>query len=115
VTTPERVLEELTRVAGVRGAVLVSREDGLVVAESAMRGVDGAAVAALCTSLTARLGRAVAAAGREPAVLVHLEGDRGGLMALPVQEELLLVAVLDRDANLGLLRLALRDAARQVG
>ncbi len=39
-------LRELTRHAGVRGALVVSAPDGLVVADALMEGVDGGAVAA---------------------------------------------------------------------
>src|SRR5256885_1601186 len=40
-------LGQITRVAGVRGAMLVSADDGLVVAEHLMEGIRGPAVAAL--------------------------------------------------------------------
>ena len=40
-------LESITRVRGVRGAMVVSADEGLVVAESAMEGIDGAEVDAL--------------------------------------------------------------------
>ena len=53
----ERALNGLTRVRGVRGALAVSRDDGLVVADALMEGVRGPAVAALTASLTKRLGR----------------------------------------------------------
>ncbi len=108
------LLDGITRVTGVRGALVVSADDGLVVAESSMGDVDGAAVAALAASLAARLGRVTAAIGCAPSRLVLLDADRGGLIAAPAGEGLLLVAVTGPDANVGLLRLALRDAAERV-
>src|SRR5581483_11878105 len=48
-------LEIVTRVRGVRGAMLVSAGDGLVVAEQLMEGIKGPAVAALAGSLANRL------------------------------------------------------------
>src|SRR2546425_12613895 len=48
-------LDLVTRVRGVRGAMLVSGEDGIVVAEQLMEGIKGGAVAALAASLAARL------------------------------------------------------------
>ncbi len=56
-------LDLITRVRGVRGAMLVSGDDGIVVAEQLMEGIKGAAVAALASSLAARLRRAMEAAG----------------------------------------------------
>ena len=108
------LLDGITRVRGVRGALLVSAEDGLVVAESSMGDVDGAAVAALAGSLAARLGRVTAAIGCTAPRLVLLDAERGGLVAAPAGEGLLLVAVTGADANIGLLRLALRDAAERM-
>lgn len=111
----EALLDGLTRVPGVRSALLVSAEDGLVIAESSMTDVDTAAVAALAASLSARLARAVAAAGHSVPRSLHLEAVGGGLMAAPAGDGLLLVGVTDPDANVGLLRLALRHAAERVG
>lgn len=105
------LLDGMTRVSGVRGALVVSADDGLVVADSSMSDVDGAAVAALAASLAARLGRATAAIGCQPPRLVHLDAAQGGLLVAPAGEGLLLVAVTDAVANVGLLRLALREAA----
>src|SRR5439155_1264231 len=58
-----RVLDLVTRVHGVRGAMLVAGDDGLVVAEQLMEGIKGPAVAALAASLATRLRRALEAAG----------------------------------------------------
>lgn len=108
-------LEQLTRRAGVRGALLVEREDGLVVAEALMEGLDGAALAALAASLWTRLGRAGAAAGRGAPAFVQLEAHLGIMLAVPAGAEMLLVAVADPDANLGLARLELIRAAGELG
>ncbi len=108
------VLDGLTRVAGVRSALLVSADDGLPVADATMEGVDIEAAAALAASLVARLGRALGAAGHGRPTLVHLEAAAGSVMALPAGDELLLVAVCDPDANLGLLRLVLRDSVERL-
>jgi predicted regulator of Ras-like GTPase activity (Roadblock/LC7/MglB family) len=110
----DTVLEGLTLVPGVRSALLVSAEDGLVVAEASRADVDAPAVAALASSLLARLGRTVAAAGFRTVRMVHLEAQGGGVMVTPATEELLLVAVADAEANVGLLRLALRHAAERL-
>ena len=48
-------LDQVSRADGVRGALLVSAEDGLVIAEAAMEGVEAAPVAALAASLAGRV------------------------------------------------------------
>ncbi|HEX9166689.1 MAG TPA: roadblock/LC7 domain-containing protein [Gemmatimonadales bacterium] len=113
-STFDFALEGLTRVPGVESAMVVSAEDGLVVGEASMGGVDTAAVAALSASLHARIGEMAAAAGRQPPLVAHLEASQGGLLIVPAGEGLLLVAVAHSDANLGLLRLALRAASERL-
>lgn len=110
----QQTLDRLIQVRGVRGAMLVSAADGLVVAEASMEDIDGQAVAALTASLVAKLGRATAAAGFRPGTVLHLRGDRGSVLAARGGEELLLVVVADRDADLGLARIELLRAVREV-
>ncbi|HEU5169487.1 MAG TPA: roadblock/LC7 domain-containing protein [Gemmatimonadales bacterium] len=110
-TAPGALLERVCSVRGIRGAVLVSAADGLVVAESLMAGVDGRAVAALAASLVNRLGRAVEAAGRRAPLFVQLAAESGSVLAVVCGSELVLVAVTSPDANIGLARLELLEAA----
>lgn len=107
----EHVLDPVTRVQGVRGAMIVSGSDGLMVAEQLLEGVRSGAVAALAASLAQRLGRALAAAGAGAPTFWHLQGDAGGLLAVLAPGDLLVVAVTGPDANVGLVRLELLRAA----
>ena len=106
-----RALDLITRVRGVRGAMVVSRADGLVVAEQLMEGIKGGAVAALASSLAGRLQRAMVSAGLGPSQFWHLQCDHGALLVVPAGEGLLLVAVTEADVNVGLVRLELLRAA----
>lgn len=106
-------LTALTRLAGVRGALVVSREDGLVVAEALMDSMDGAAVAALAASLMDRMRGMTAALGQPEAVLLHLTGSDGALLAAPAAGGLLIVAIAASDVNAGELRLGILAAAEQ--
>jgi hypothetical protein len=64
-------LEPITRVRGVRGAMIVSATEGILVAEDVMEGVDAQAVAALAAGLAARL-RRHGRRGRGAPVFIHL-------------------------------------------
>lgn len=108
-------LDRVCRVRGIRGVMVVSAPDGLVVAEALMEGIDGRAAAALAASLVARLRRTTASAGLQAPVFVQLHGDDGAVLAVPAGDELLLVAVADRDVNIGLARLEMLEAAGRVG
>jgi uncharacterized protein len=115
VTPTQLTLDRLTRIPGVRGALIASTPDGLVVAEQLMDGIDGRAAAALTGSLVARLGRTAEAAGVKPPVFLQLRGEEGSILAAPGGDELVLVAVVGPDANLGLARLEMLDAAGHLG
>lgn len=106
------LLEELSRQRGVRGSLLASAADGLVVAEVAMEGVDTRAVAALGAALVQRLSRAARTAGHSEPAFLHVHGDDGVLLAMPAGELLLLVLAAP-EINVGLARLAMREAAEQ--
>lgn len=107
-------LDGLTRVPGLRAALVVSSEDGLVVGEVAMGTVDAAAVAALATNLARRCGDMAGAAGRRAPGLAHLEASHGSLLMVPAGPELALVVVAEPAVNVGLLRLAMQAAAEQL-
>src|SRR5207244_2689630 len=74
---------------GVRGAMLVSAEDGIVVAEQLMEGIKGTAVAALAASLSTRLRRAMEAAGVGASLFWHLQAEQGALLVVPTPNGIL--------------------------
>jgi predicted regulator of Ras-like GTPase activity (Roadblock/LC7/MglB family) len=104
-------LDLVTRVPGVRAAMLVSGDDGLIVAEQLMEGVKGSAVAALAASLATRLRRAMEAAGLGASLFWHLQAEHGALLVVPAASGVLVVAVTDPTVNVGLVRLELLRAA----
>ena len=108
-------LDLVTRVRGVRGAMLVSGDDGIVVAEQLMEGIKGSAVAALASSLAARLRRAMEAAGVGASLFWHLQAEQGALLVVPTAGGTLVVAVAEPDVNVGLVRLELLRAGEVVG
>ena len=117
--TPEyaRALDLITRVRGVRGAMLVSADDGIVVAEQLMEGIKGPALAALAASLTTRLRRAMEAAGVGGSQFWHLQAEQGALLVVPTAGGaggILVVAVAEPDVNVGLVRLELLRGAEAV-
>jgi predicted regulator of Ras-like GTPase activity (Roadblock/LC7/MglB family) len=110
-----RALDGITHVRGVRGAMLVTAEDGLVVAEQLMEGIKGSAVAALAASLAGRLGHAMVAAGLGPSQFWHLQCAGGALLVVPGRKDgLLVVAVTEREVNVGMVRLELLRTAEVV-
>lgn len=113
-TREQAALNEVTRVPGVESAMLISLEDGIVVAEAALEGQDTAAAAALAARLAVRLAALPRVLGHPPFSLVLLQAEGGQLFAAPGGEGLLLAAVTAPDVNIGQVRLALLDAAGQL-
>ena len=107
------LLGGLTRIPGVRGALVVSRGDGLVVAEALMEGVDGRAVAALAASLAGRMKGVTDALAQPEPMLLQLQATDGTLLAATGRSDLLVVAVASNDVNAAELRLELLGAAER--
>jgi len=114
-TRVRRLLDQVTRVRGVRGALLVAGEDGLVVAETVMKGVRANAVAALSGSLARRVKRTADAAGVGFPQFIHLQATHGVICTVPAADGTLIVAIADAAVNVGLLRLALLKVAEVMG
>lgn len=109
-----QALDRITRVRGVRGAMLVAGDDGLVVAETLMENVRGNAVAALAASLAKRMRSAMQEAGCGPLHFLHLQGEAGTLIVVPAPNGVLVVTVADAGVNVGLARLEMLKAAEAV-
>jgi predicted regulator of Ras-like GTPase activity (Roadblock/LC7/MglB family) len=108
------LLEPLTRFRGVRGAMIVAAEDGVVVADALMDGMKGKALAALAAALASRAVDLSTQASFGPARFIQLQGAEGSLLLVPASPELLLVAVTGRDVPLGLTRLEMLKAAERI-
>lgn len=104
----------LVRLAGIHGAMLVSRPDGIVVTESLMEGVRGAALAALAASLVSRLEAATRAAGTNAPSFLHLQAAEGSIFVIPATADVLIVAIGESDVNAGQVRLQMQQASELV-
>ena len=104
------ILGAVTRHRGIIACLVVAEEDGIVVDGSALVGVDTAAFAALTASLYRKAARAAVSAGFGGTTFCDLEAEQGRVLAAG-RNGLVLVAVAESRANLGLLRVELLKAA----
>jgi predicted regulator of Ras-like GTPase activity (Roadblock/LC7/MglB family) len=104
-------LDRLTRVPGVRGALIVETQAGIAVVDELAEDVHGSAVAALAASLFTRTHQASAGSGFGELRTIQLEGELGSVV-MASAGELLVVVVAERAAQLGLIRL---EAHRTAG
>ncbi len=98
------LLEALVRQRGVTGALVVSEADGLVVDSQVSVGMRGEVVAALSASLYRRARLAAQAAGYGDTTVLQLEAQQGRILAVG-KSDLVLVAVTELGANIGLVRM----------
>ena len=110
----EEVLDRLSRVAGVRGAMIVDAQAGVPIVEEMAEGVAGGAVAAMAASLVKRSAKAANAAKFGALRAVQLEA-AGGHLIIASHGELIAVAVTRPDAQLGLVRVEVRSALEALG
>jgi predicted regulator of Ras-like GTPase activity (Roadblock/LC7/MglB family) len=106
-------VERVSRVAGVRGALLVESEAGVPVVSELREGVNETAVAALAASLFRRTAAASETADFGRLNTLQLEADGGHVVAVDAGE-LILVVIVERDAQLGLVRYEAHRAAESL-
>lgn len=107
----ERALDRISRVRGVRGSMFVARDDGLVVAQLLMEGVNGKAMAALAAALARKVGGAAGITGAGAVRFLQMDARQGTLLVAPAAKDLLVVALADPRVNVGLCRLEMLRAA----
>ena len=108
-----KVLDTMTRQRGVSACLVVATEDGIAIDSNLQFGQDGNRVAALAASLYRKARQSAYAAGLGETGFMQMEADEGRLCMLG-GNELILVVVADRDANVGLIRVEMRRAAEQL-
>lgn len=102
-------LDRLSHVPGVQGALVVDGETGVPVVEELKDGVSGRAVAALVASLYGRAAQGTGAAEFGDLHTLQLQAGGGHVIASG-SPDLLVVAVAEPSAQLGLVRLEARRA-----
>jgi uncharacterized protein len=108
------ILDTLTRQRWVTAALVVSERDGIVVESNLQIGQSGDKVAALAASLYRKARLSAEAAGFGGATFVQLEAERGRVCAVG-HNDLVLVAVAEARANVGLIRVELLRARESLG
>jgi predicted regulator of Ras-like GTPase activity (Roadblock/LC7/MglB family) len=108
------VFEPILQLRGVRGAMIVSAADGVVVAAALMEDVDGDAFAALTASLVTRLGSLTELAGQGAPRCVQLHAEQGAVFLATGPADLLLVVLAGTGTPVGQARLQVLQAAGQL-
>lgn len=108
-----RALSRLTRADGVQGAMVVDSEAGVAVASELAAGVRETALAAMAGSLFGRTADASQSSGFGAVRLLQLDADRGHVI-VAAAGPLLVVALTEPGAQLGLVRVEAKRAAKEL-
>lgn len=108
-----RLLDAFSRQRGVRASLVVSAPDGIAIESNLQIGEDGSRVAALAASLYRKARKSATAAGLGSTGFLQLEAEDGRLCMLG-GEDVILVVVTQRDANVGLVRVEMLRAAESL-
>jgi predicted regulator of Ras-like GTPase activity (Roadblock/LC7/MglB family) len=106
-------VERLSRINGVRGALVVELEAAVPVVSEMSEGVNGMAVAALAASLYRRMVQACDTIGSAGLATLQLQADDGYVVVVGAGD-LIVVAVAAHDAQLGLVRVEAVRAAESI-
>jgi len=109
----ESVIEEVTSVRDIRAAAVV-RRDGLIITHNLPDGVDPKTTAAMTAAIvgTSEMATVQLGQGRFEQALIESEG--GKLVSTGAGDQALVIALAYKDANLGLVLMALQRASRKV-
>jgi len=109
----KQVTLELSRIPGVRGAMVVDAQAGVPVTAELANGVPGPAIAAFASALFRRSGQAIRSAGYGALGAVQLEAEAGDVVVTG-NDMLLVVVVAEPDAQIGLIRMQAQNVAEEL-
>lgn len=107
-----RIVEDLIRVEGVIGSLLVGK-DGLVVASTLLDEEDAEILGAMSAAVFGEIDKATKRIGVGTLVDSIIDAKDGSILLLEAKE-LILVVITQRSVNLGLVKMEMRRAAKRI-
>jgi len=111
--TLNQVIAQLRRLPDVL-AVVIARRDGVVIAYNLSKRSDPRKVAAMAAAIVGTSEAAVGELGQGNFKEVMVESEVGRVLGLGAGEEAILIALVRRDANVGLVLLNMEKCAAQI-
>lgn len=108
-----RIVEDLIRVDGVIGSLLVGK-DGLVVASTLLDDEDAEVLGAMSAAVFGEIDKATKRIGIGMLIDSIIDAQDGSILLLEAKE-LILVVITQRMVNLGLVKMEMRRAAKRIG
>ncbi|MEM8534797.1 MAG: roadblock/LC7 domain-containing protein [Chloroflexota bacterium] len=108
-----RIVEDLIRVEGVIGGLLVGK-DGLVVASTLLDEEDAEILGAMSAAVFGEIDKATKRIGVGTLVDTIIDAEQGSILMLESKYNILLVVITQRMVNLGLVKMEMRRAAKRI-
>lgn len=108
-----KIVEDLIRVDGVIGSLLVGK-DGLVVASTLLDEEDAEILGAMSAAVFGEIDKATKRIGVGTLLDSIIDADQGSILMLE-SRELILVVITQRMVNLGLVKMEMRRASKRIG
>lgn len=109
----DEAIEQLSEITDIRAAAIV-RRDGLVITHNLPDGVDPKLVAAMTAAIVGTSEMATLQLAQGPFARAVIEAQDGKMISMGAGEEALLVALVYKDANLGLVLMGMDRVAKRV-
>lgn len=107
-----KIVEDLIRVDGVIGSLLVGK-DGLVVASTLLDSEDAEVLGAMSAAVYGEIDKSTKRIGVGTLVDAIIDAQQGSILLLEARD-LILVVITQRVVNLGLIKMEMRRAARRI-
>lgn len=107
-----KIVEDLIRVDGVIGSLLVGK-DGLVVASTLLDSEDAEVLGAMSAAVYGEIDKSTKRIGVGTLVDAIIDAQEGSILLLEAKD-LILVVITQRVVNLGLIKMEMRRAARRI-
>ncbi len=108
-----QVLEELNKTSGISGSMVVGN-DGIVIASDMHASFEEETVGALAASITSNIQKSMDRLEQAPLSQVTIEATSGKLFFAKASIGTLVVTT-EKDVNIGLIRLEIKNAISQLG
>lgn len=105
------LLDSLTKQRGVLASLVVGAGDGVTIDANTQIGQESTRVAALAASLYRKARKSASTAGLGATGFMQLEAEAGRLCIIG-GDEIVLIVVAERDANIGLIRVEMLRATK---
>ena len=108
-----KILEDLRKIGDMGGASIISR-DGLIIASDLSSEIDGETFAAMSAAMMGAAETAVSELKQGSLSQIIADAEKGKLIGIGAGKTAILISLIKKDANLGLILLEMKKASKKI-